>query len=95
MAGKIHVAMLDDHQLILDGIYFRLKEVPEIEVVAMLHYGDELEPMLEENQVDVLILDISVPMSEDDTVYALLLTAKRWKRKVERTKIKVQLLQKT
>lgn len=67
MAGKIRVAMLDDHQLILDGIYFRLKEVPEIEMVAMIHYGDELEPMLEENQVDILILDISVPMSADDT----------------------------
>lgn len=67
MAEKIHVAMLDDHQLILDGINFRLKEVPEIEVVAMIHYGDELEPMLEANQVDVLILDISVPMNVENT----------------------------
>lgn len=66
MTRKISVAILDDHQSIVDGYLFRLRNYPNIEVVATAVYGDELEPMVINHKVDVLILDVSVPMSADN-----------------------------
>jgi DNA-binding NarL/FixJ family response regulator len=57
------VAILDDHQPIIDGYLYRLGNVPNIEVVATMHYGEELEPSLAKIPVDVLLLDIGVPTS--------------------------------
>ena len=58
---KIHVAILDDHQGIIDGYHFRLNNAPDIEVVATIRFGEELEPMLAQYSVDLLLLDVSVP----------------------------------
>lgn len=67
MAGKIRVAILDDHQSIVDGYLFRLGGDPRIEVVASIAFGDELEPLLARRPVpDVLILDVNVPSSPDN-----------------------------
>lgn len=63
MKDKIRVAVMDDHQSIVDGYLYRLGQVPEIEVVVTLAYGDELEPALREHSVDVLLLDVEVPTS--------------------------------
>ena len=54
---------MDDHQSIVDGYLYRLSNTPEIEVVATLAYGGELETALREHPVDVLILDVQVPIS--------------------------------
>lgn len=54
---------MDDHQSIVDGYRYRLSQVPEIELVATLGYGDDLEPALKEQPVDILILDVNVPVS--------------------------------
>lgn len=63
---KIRVAILDDHQSSLDSYTLRLTGKGNIEVVGTAGYGVELVPLLEENQVDVLILDVGVPNSEED-----------------------------
>lgn len=63
MEDKIRVVIMDDHQSIVDGYLYRLSQVPEIEVVATLAYGDELEPALKEQLANVLILDVHVPIS--------------------------------
>jgi two-component system response regulator NreC len=63
---KIHVAILDDHQSIIDGFTYRLSMDPEIQIVGTATYGEDLEPMLAENEVDVLLLDVSVPNSPED-----------------------------
>jgi DNA-binding NarL/FixJ family response regulator len=63
MKDKIRLMIMDDHQSIVDGYTYRLSQVPEIEVIAILTYGDELEPALKEHHVDVLLLDIEVPTS--------------------------------
>jgi len=65
-AKKIRVAILDDHQSSLDSYTLRLTGKGNIEVVGTAGYGVELDPLLEENQVDVLILDVGVPNSEED-----------------------------
>ena len=63
MKDKIRVTIMDDHQSIVDGYLFRLSKVPEIEVISTLAYGEELEPSLKDHPVDVLILDVQVPIS--------------------------------
>ncbi len=66
MKNKIQVIIMDDHQSIVDGYQFRLSQVPEIEVVKTLEYGEDLEPTLKQHPVDVLILDVEVPISRDN-----------------------------
>jgi two-component system response regulator DesR len=64
--GKINVVILDDHQSIVDGYVLRLGQNPQIEVVASVNFGDDLEPALEKFPADVLILDINVPISTEN-----------------------------
>jgi DNA-binding NarL/FixJ family response regulator len=64
--GKIKVAILDDHQSAVDGYAYRLSSHKNIDVVATANFGDQLEPLLAQNEVDVLVLDVSVPTSESD-----------------------------
>ncbi len=61
MTGKIRVAILDDHQGIIDGYRFRLGDAPDVEVVGAAMAGDELETLLAEHPADVLLLDINAP----------------------------------
>ncbi|MBI5351108.1 MAG: response regulator transcription factor [Chloroflexi bacterium] len=63
MKNKIHVAILDDHQSIIDGYKYRLEKESSIEVVATAGFGEDLEPMLASHPVDVLLMDIRVPVS--------------------------------
>jgi DNA-binding NarL/FixJ family response regulator len=65
-AEKVRVAILDDHQSIVDGYIYRLSSVPQIEVVATATYGEELEPLLARHRVDVLLLDLSVRTSPEN-----------------------------
>jgi len=62
-AAKIRVSILDDHQSIVDGYLYRLSSIPEISVVGVASFGEELEPMLKEHPTDVLLLDVTVPTS--------------------------------
>lgn len=64
MDKKIRVAILDDHISTVEGHVVLLKQDPLIEVVAKMRYGAELEPALQNNHVDVLLLDINVFESE-------------------------------
>ncbi len=73
MSNPIRVAILEDHQSIIDGYLFRLSNNPEIVIVATAHYGNELEPMLAKHSIDVLLLDINVPNSaEDHNLYPIM-----------------------
>ena len=65
-AEKVRVAILDDHQSIVDGYIYRLSSTPQIEVVATATYGEELEPLLAKHRVDVLLLDLSVRTSPEN-----------------------------
>jgi DNA-binding NarL/FixJ family response regulator len=67
MPQTIHVAILDDHLPTVDGYLFRLSKIPDIEVVAARNYGDDLEPMLALEPVDVLLLDVQVPINPENS----------------------------
>lgn len=66
-AEKVRVAILDDHQSIVDGYIYRLSATPEIEVVATATFGEELEPILAKHPTDVLLLDLSVRTSPENS----------------------------
>jgi two-component system nitrate/nitrite response regulator NarL len=66
MTANIRVAILDDHQGIIDGYLYRLIGAEDIEVVATMTYGEELEPTLDEQSIDVLLLDVQVPTSQNN-----------------------------
>jgi DNA-binding NarL/FixJ family response regulator len=66
MKEKIQVVILDDHQGIIDGYNFRLHNEEDIEVVATIGYGEEIEPVLAQYPVDLLLLDVTVPTSPEN-----------------------------
>ena len=66
MLSTIRVAILDDHQSIIDGFKYRLCSDPDIKIVDTALYGEDLEQMVANNPVDVLLLDVSVPNSAED-----------------------------
>jgi two-component system nitrate/nitrite response regulator NarL len=66
MVKKIHVAILDDHQAIIDGYLYRLRGLPDIEVTATMHYGEQLWPTLQAKTAEVLLLDWGIPISPAD-----------------------------
>lgn len=64
---NIQVAILEDHQGIIDGVRYRLQNEPDIEIVATMRFGELLEPTLAAHPVDVLLLDVRVPISQTDS----------------------------
>ena len=67
MSSIIQVGILDDHQSIVDGYAFRLSDKPNIVVAATASYGDEIEGMLSQHELDLLLLDVSVPTSRSNS----------------------------
>lgn len=66
MSESIRVAILDDHQSIVDGYRFRLGSSRRVNIVAVMSYGEEIHPTMEKHSIDVLLLDIGVPTSESN-----------------------------
>lgn len=58
----IKVMIVEDHQMMVDGIRAMLVNEPEIEVVAEASNGMEALTRLEEYDIDVVLLDINMPV---------------------------------
>jgi len=58
---KIRVAMVDDHELILQGLAMMLERSPYAEIVFKGHSAEGLRQRLQEVGADVLLLDIRMP----------------------------------
>ena len=59
--NKIRIILVDDHQLIRDGIKSLLHEASHIEVINEAASASELFQLLKTNKPDVLIIDVSLP----------------------------------
>ena len=76
---SIRVAILDDHQSIIDGYLYRLNQAPDIEVVATATFAEDFEIVLASHAIDVLIVDIFVPTSPDNSSpYPILHAIPKW-----------------
>ncbi len=65
MSAKIKVAILEDHQSIIDGYNFRLS-VPECEIVGTALVGEDIDRILSTKKPHVLILDANVRTSSEN-----------------------------
>jgi len=60
---KIRIILVDDHQLVRDGIKALLTGIPEISIIGEAADANELFRELESLTPDLLIMDISLPGS--------------------------------
>lgn len=58
---KIKILLVDDHQIMIDGLLSILRTAPEVEVVATANDGLKALEILKTFQVDLVITDISMP----------------------------------
>ncbi|MCB0133302.1 MAG: response regulator, partial [Caldilineaceae bacterium] len=85
-AIPIRVVLADDHALVTEGLRSLIDQQADMEVVAVVHDGDELLDFLATRlDVDVVVLDVQMPYSglralselraQDHPVRILILTA--------------------
>ena len=58
---KINVFLVDDHQIVRDGIKSLLLDSSEISITGEALNGKELLEKIELTQPDVILMDISLP----------------------------------
>jgi len=58
---KIKVLLVDDHQIVIDGIKSLLENTDDIQVVATANNGNEAISTLKLLTVDVILMDIDMP----------------------------------
>lgn len=61
MNRPTRIIIVDDHQLILDGLLSMLNSIPDIEVVGTGHNGIDAIRLVETLKVDVVLMDIDMP----------------------------------
>lgn len=59
--GEIKIHLIDDHQIVIDGLLAVLKLEDDFEVVGFSLNGENVYERLVKNNADVLILDINMP----------------------------------
>ncbi len=58
---KIGVFLVDDHQIVRDGIKSLLQNVPEITISGEASSGKELLERIPMSETDIILMDISIP----------------------------------
>jgi len=58
---KIKIILVDDHQIVRDGIKSLLAECIDIEIIAEAKDGNELFKILKDKTPNIILLDISLP----------------------------------
>ena len=61
MMNKIKLVLVDDHQLVRDGVKVMLMNVADIEIVGEAADSSELFELLKTIQPDIIMMDISMP----------------------------------
>lgn len=65
----VRIVLADDHELVLEGLTARLKDIVEVEVVGTVNNGQQLLDVLPQLKPDVVVLDLH--MAEMDGFEAL------------------------
>lgn len=60
--GHIKVMLVDDHQIVIDGIKSLLDEQKKIDVIAQANNGKEALVLLEKTVVDLVLIDVEMPL---------------------------------
>ena len=59
---KISLAIVDDHQIVIDGLKSLLQGHPNFIVKIESNHPEKMEAILTENKVDILLTDIMMPV---------------------------------
>src|SRR5208337_5520348 len=59
--GKIKVLIVDDHQIVLDGLRSLLEKEPDFEVVGLAQEGRAALRMVKDLAPQVVVMDVSMP----------------------------------
>ncbi len=60
-ASIIHLAILDDHQIVIDGLKLLLQDHSKFEIITEANSAEEMLLLLRQKKVDVLLTDIKMP----------------------------------
>ncbi len=60
----INVLLVDDHQIVIDGISQCLQSLNSVKVIGSAHNGEEAIQSIKNSRVDIVILDISMPVMD-------------------------------
>jgi len=58
---RIKLALVDDHQIVIDGLKLLLRERPDIRVIAEANSGEQILEKMKQDKPDVLLTDIMMP----------------------------------
>ena len=58
----IKILLVDDHKIIRDGIKALIQSEPNIQIIGECGDGKEVVPFLENNEVDVILMDVNMPI---------------------------------
>jgi len=56
----INLVLIDDHVMIHDAVRFQLAGLSDIVLVGTGAAGEEIEPLIERYQPDVMLIDLSI-----------------------------------
>lgn len=65
----MNILLADDHRILRTGLKLLLASQDDCKVVAEASNGQEVLDILEETDVDVVLLDLSMPVMNASTVY--------------------------
>lgn len=61
-AEQIHIMIVDDHQIIIDGLKSLLSEVKNLKVVAEANNGKDAIDVFSKTPVNIVLMDIEMPL---------------------------------
>ncbi len=68
MAATVRLVAADDHQIFLEGVASLLRDHPHLDLVATANNGDDLLSLVAEHVPDVILLDLSMPGADTETI---------------------------
>lgn len=67
----IHVAVVEDHVLVMDAVLDKLKDLPDIKVVGTANHGSQLHELVRTKSPDVVVLDIGMATGNFEPISAV------------------------
>jgi DNA-binding NarL/FixJ family response regulator len=61
MAERIRVLIVDDHEMVREGLMSMLRSEPDFEVVGQTGHGEDVAELVDSSKPDVVLLDARLP----------------------------------
>jgi two-component system, NarL family, nitrate/nitrite response regulator NarL len=61
MSSTYKIAIVDDHQIVIDGLKSLLEDLPNFKVVIECTKPEEMPSLLKKEEVDILLTDVMMP----------------------------------